>query len=171
MYSVCNLIWFPNQISTLLKGFGNHGSAILSNNSALNIQSNLQKDVWNSKSGQLYTILTDRFVLCLVIGKIIVFRHYSVTASCVAKFDNSFGAKVQTSFVVCFFYFYKLSIGKTFICKVERLNVKQRRSRWDGSLLFAKAIIVACGSESVNLAYMFDKRMKNHTKDSQNRRG
>ena len=28
----------------------------------------------------------------------------------------------------------KLSIGKKFICKVERLNVKKRRSRWDGSL-------------------------------------
>ena len=47
---------------------------------------------------------------------------------------NSFGAKFQTTFVVCFFYCNKLSFGKTFICKVERLNVKQRRSRWDGSL-------------------------------------
>ena len=28
-----------------------------------------------------------------------------------------------------FFYFNKLSFGKTFICKVKRLNVKQRRSR------------------------------------------
>ena len=40
------------------------------------------------------------------------------------------------------FYFNKLSFGKTFICKVERLNVKQHRSRWDGSMspmLFAKA--------------------------------
>ena len=42
---------------------------------------------------------------------------------------NSFGAKFQTTFVVCFFYFNKLLFGKTFICKVERLNVKQRRSR------------------------------------------
>ena len=32
------------------------------------------------------------------------------------------------------FYFYKLPLGKTFICKVDRLKVKQRRSRWDGSL-------------------------------------
>ena len=45
------------------------------------------------------------------------------------------------------FLFYKLSVGKKFICKVEILNVKQRRSWWDGSLwavspgstLFAKA--------------------------------
>ena len=42
---------------------------------------------------------------------------------------NSFGAKFQTTFVVCFFYSNKPSLGKTFICKVERLNVKQRRSR------------------------------------------
>ena len=35
---------------------------------------------------------------------------------------------------VLFFYFNKLSFGKTLICKVERLNVKQCRSRWDGSL-------------------------------------
>ena len=63
---------------------------------------------------------------------------------------NSLGAKFQLTFVVCFFFFFffnKLSPGKKFICKVERLNVKQRRSRWDGSLwavssgsvLFAKA--------------------------------
>ena len=43
--------------------------------------------------------------------------------------------------------FNKLSIGNKFICKVERLNVKQHRFWWDGSLwavssestLFAKA--------------------------------
>ena len=33
-----------------------------------------------------------------------------------------------------FFFFFKLSLEKKFTCKVERLNVKQRRSRWDGSL-------------------------------------
>ena len=32
------------------------------------------------------------------------------------------------------FYLNKLTFGKKFICKVERLNVKQYRSRWDGSL-------------------------------------
>ena len=42
---------------------------------------------------------------------------------------NSFGAKFQMTFVVCFFYFNKLPFGKKFICKVERLNVKQHRSR------------------------------------------
>ena len=47
---------------------------------------------------------------------------------------NSSGAKFQTTFVICIFYCNKLSFGKTFICKVERLNVKQHRSRWDGSL-------------------------------------
>ena len=35
---------------------------------------------------------------------------------------NSFGAKFQTIIVL---FFNKLSIGKKFICKVERLNVKQ----------------------------------------------
>ena len=38
---------------------------------------------------------------------------------------NSFGDKFQTTFVACFFK-NKLSIGKKFICKVKRLNVKQR---------------------------------------------
>ena len=51
---------------------------------------------------------------------------------------NSFTAKFQTTFIVCFFFlfffffffffFNKLSLGKKFICKVERLNVKQRIS-------------------------------------------
>ena len=31
-----------------------------------------------------------------------------------------------------FLHFNKLSSGKAFICKFERLNVKQSRSRWDG---------------------------------------
>ena len=59
---------------------------------------------------------------------------------------NSFGAKFQTTFVVCFFYFNKLSFGKTFICKVKRLNVKQRRSRWDGSLSHLIWIYAVCKS-------------------------
>ena len=42
---------------------------------------------------------------------------------------NSFGAKFQTTFVVCFSFFNKLSLEKKFVRKVERLNVKQRRSR------------------------------------------
>ena len=37
------------------------------------------------------------------------------------------------------FYFNKLSLGKTFKCKVDRLNVKQRRSLSSGSMLFSKA--------------------------------
>ena len=41
----------------------------------------------------------------------------------------------QFSDYICrLLFLYKLSIGKKFICKVERLNVKQRRSWWDGSL-------------------------------------
>ena len=32
---------------------------------------------------------------------------------------NSFGAKFQTTNVVCFDFFNKLSIGNKFICKVE----------------------------------------------------
>ena len=44
---------------------------------------------------------------------------------------NSFTAKFQTTFVVCFFLFFlnKLLFGKKFTCKVEELNVKQRTSR------------------------------------------
>ena len=61
-------------------------------------------------------------------------------------FFNSFGAKFQTTFVVCCFYLNKLSFGKTFICKVERLNVKQRRSRWDGSMSRLIWIYAVCKS-------------------------
>ena len=39
---------------------------------------------------------------------------------------NSFGAKFRRTFII---YINKLSLGKPFICKVERLNVSQRRSR------------------------------------------
>ena len=55
------------------------------------------------------------------------------------------------------FFFNKLSLEKKFIFKVERLNVKQRRSRGDGSYELShldlcclqKPIIIACGSEKV----------------------
>ena len=70
---------------------------------------------------------------------------------------NSFGAKFQTTFAVCFSFFNKLSLEKKFIRKVERLNVKQHRSRWDGSYepshldlcCLQKPIIIACDSERV----------------------
>ena len=41
-------------------------------------------------------------------------------------FLHSFGSIFQITFVVRFLN--KLSIGKKFVCKLERLNVKQRRS-------------------------------------------
>ena len=84
---------------------------------------------------------------------------YSITKTCLYNLDplNSFGAKFQTTFVVCFSFFKKLSLEKKFIRKVERLNVKQHRSRWDGSYepshldlcCLQKPIIIACGSEKV----------------------
>ena len=63
------------------------------------------------------------------------------TVRCILRL-NSFGAKFQTTFVVCFFYFSKLS----FIGKVERLIVKQHRSRWDGSLSRLIWIYAVCKS-------------------------
>ena len=54
---------------------------------------------------------------------------FSLETARVRRSFNSFGLKFQTTFIVCFFfYFNKLSFGKTLICTVERLNVKQRRS-------------------------------------------
>ena len=55
------------------------------------------------------------------------------------------------------FFFNKLLLEKKFIRKVERLNVKQSRSRWDGSYepshldlcCLQKPISIACGSEKV----------------------
>ena len=44
------------------------------------------------------------------------------------------------------FYFNKLSLGKKYICKVDRLNIKQRRSRWDGSMSRLIWIYVVCKS-------------------------
>ena len=73
-----------------------------------------------------------------------------------AMFVNSFGAKFQTTFVVCFFfYFKKLSFGKTFICKVKMSNSvdPDEMAHWavsSGSMLLQKPIIIACGSERVN---------------------
>ena len=65
-----------------------------------------------------------------------------------------------SDFICRLLWFNKLSTGKKFICKVERLDVKQCRSWWDGSwwavssgsTLFAKMqkpIIFAYGSERV----------------------
>ena len=53
------------------------------------------------------------------------------------QYINFFGAKFQTMcfffvlFFCCFFcfFFHKLSLGKKFICTVDILTVKQRRSR------------------------------------------
>ena len=84
---------------------------------------------------------------------------------------NSFGAKFQTKFVVCIFN--KLSLGKNLICEFENLNVKQRRSRWDGSLwavssgsmLFVKAYYYRmlqwkCGLETAAII-SYDTELKN----------
>ena len=76
---------------------------------------------------------------------------------------NSFSAKFQTTFVV-FFFFNKLPLEKKLIRKVERLNVKQRRSRSDGSYepshldlcCLQKPIIIVCGSESYGITLLFD---------------
>ena len=66
--------------------------------------------------------------------------------------------RCQISDDICrlLFFFNKLLLEKKFIRKVERLNGKQRRSRWDGSYepshldlrCLQKPIIIACGSES-----------------------
>ena len=70
-------------------------------------------------------------------------------------------SNIRRHFVICFFvvilFLNKLSLGKKFIFKVERLNVKQHRSRWDcswwavssGSMLFAQAYIIFWGCERI----------------------
>ena len=45
-----------------------------------------------------------------------------------------------------FFYFNKLPLRKAIICKVERLNIKQRKSRWDGSTSRLIWIYAVCKS-------------------------
>ena len=58
----------------------------------------------------------------------------------ISEYLKSFGVKFQTTFVVCFFLFLQTSAWKDVICKVERLNVKQRRLMWavsSGSMVFA----------------------------------
>ena len=44
------------------------------------------------------------------------------------------------------FFISTNSLGKAFICKVDRLNVKQSRSRWDGSLSRLIWIYAVCKS-------------------------
>ena len=48
------------------------------------------------------------------------------------------------------FYFNKPLLGKTFICQVERLNVKQCRSRWESSLSHLTWIYAVCKSLSLS---------------------
>ena len=66
------------------------------------------------------------FFWCFVIVAFPGYHHLYFT---VVNTTNSFGAKFQTTFVVCFFDFNKLTLEKTFICKVDKQNVKQRRPR------------------------------------------
>ena len=68
---------------------------------------------------------------------------------------NSFGAKYQTTFIVCFSsscFFNKLSLGKKFICKVKRLS--NSVDHYEPSHLdlccLQKPIIITCSSERVN---------------------
>ena len=56
-------------------------------------------------------------------------KHSGMSSAKFCVVLNSLGAKFQTTFVVCFFYFNKLPLGKIIICKIERLNIKQHRSR------------------------------------------
>ena len=61
-------------------------------------------------------------------------------------FQLLYSLALNPRFVACFFFFFFFCffffccffntprIGKTFICKVKKLNVKQCRSWWDGSL-------------------------------------
>ena len=58
----------------------------------------------------------------------------------VVKFSVYSNRHVFVMFCRLPFYFNKLSFGKTFICKVERLNVKQRRSRSMSRLIWIYAV-------------------------------
>ena len=62
-------------------------------------------------------------------------RHITRTARWMTNSDyfNSFGAKFQTTFIDCFFIITNCRLERL-LCNVERLNIKQGRSRWDGSL-------------------------------------
>ena len=72
---------------------------------------------------------------------------------------SSFGAKFQTSFVVCFVVFNRLSTGKTSVCKVEKLNANSidsdETAHHEPSHLdlccLQKPIIIAYRSERVSL--------------------
>ena len=67
--------------------------------------------------------------------------------SCLIRYGLTLSVpNFRRQIVVCFFYFYKLSLGKTFICTLDRLNVKQHRSRWDGSLSHLIWIYAVCKS-------------------------
>ena len=46
----------------------------------------------------------------------------------------------------CCFNIFNMSLGKTFICKAERMNVKQRWPRWDSSSGHLIWIYVVCKS-------------------------
>ena len=67
---------------------------------------------------------------------------------CLTVSVPNFRRHLSSAFFFFFFVFnfVKLSPGKTFICKVERLNVKQRRSRWDGSMSRLIWIYAVCKS-------------------------
>ena len=92
-----------------------------------------------------------RFVM-RTIGTLIRLR------GCAGWFDSTLGVHTRKYFFYSFF-FNKLSLEKKFIRKVQRRNVKQRRSRWDGSYepshldlcCLQKPIIIGCGSDKVKL--------------------
>ena len=71
---------------------------------------------------------------------------------------NSFGAKFQTTNVVCFFILTNDHLERRLYVKLKdwmsnRVDPDEM-GHWassSGSMLFAKAIIITCGSERVNL--------------------
>ena len=86
------------------------------------------QDIINPKRSKFFHFRADRFLE----GGQPILKDLS-SPEIVSSPLNSFDAKFQRTFVVCFFS-TNYRFERSFICKVERLNTKQRRSRWDGSL-------------------------------------
>ena len=83
---------------------------------------------------------------CSFVGNAVLKQLSVILATIKNKTNNinSFSAKFQATFVVCFFI---LTNYRLYICKVERLTVQQGRSRWDGSLSRLIWIYAVCKSQ------------------------
>ena len=120
------------------------------------VSTSIQRHIWTLRVNTVYGTFIETFCEshCCYMNPAGIWRLYNVVSTSMQLF------RCQFSDDICrlLFYFNTLWLGKSFICKVEKLNVKQRRSRFDGLLSGLIWIYIVC--KSILLSPVVVKELK-----------